>query len=513
MLSSPSDKPSTTSGTVNVWGNAEWQLSVDSGFVDKQESSVTLQNIDVEQGPTNFTLEGDTEYWVRTRYNSSDPAADPSEWSEANKFKTAAGGGGGGAYGNFSTTLYSGTDSAQSIENGVDNSNKALVWIKNRASNPHALFDTERGVGNYLQSDTSGQQSNNVATLTAFNSNGFEVGASYGAVNGGGLDFVAWNFAAGEGFFDIVTYTGTGSPQAVPHSLGSTPGFTIVKTTSSVGSWYCLHKDLSKYLLLEENLATDSTSDKSSIATVDSNNITVTGGANVNSVENVAYLFADNPDGGIKCASYTGNGSSQTIDVGFKPGWLLIKNSDDAYNWFIFDRSRGNNAIFANKADAAKSFDGEFSWADNGFNFTSSSAGINASGNNYIYIAIADNTVRFYDEAAGAAVTNHTLIKRYGVDPLETDLRKFGIFLLTEQPTYSVDTYIKEDNAYKPIRNYTGDLNRAQREAAEANTRFDERDAQIRKLKIEVAKAVALEKITTAMEERLAALEDKKTKD
>ena len=126
-----------------------------------------------------------------------------------------------------------------------------------------------------------------------------------------------------------------------------------------------------------------------------------------------------------------------------------------------------------------------------------------------LYVAIADTTVTFYDEKALKTVTNHTLTKRYGVDPLKTDLRKHGIFPLTEQPTYVVDTFVKEGNAYRPIRDYTGDLNRAQQEAAEANARLDERDDQIRKMKVEVAKAVALEKVTTAMEERLAALEAK----
>ena len=118
-----STKPVATSGTVNTWGSAEWQLSVDSGFADKQEASVSLADTNPEQGPTGFTLEGDTEYWVRTRYNSASPTGSPSAWSEANKFKTAAGG--NGAYGNFSTTLWTGTgDSPGSpvpINNGIDN--------------------------------------------------------------------------------------------------------------------------------------------------------------------------------------------------------------------------------------------------------------------------------------------------------------------------------------------------------------------------------------------------------
>ena len=97
----------------------------------------------------------------------------------------------------------------------------------------------------------------------------------------------------------------------------------------------------------------------------------------------------------------------------------------------------------------------------------------------YIYIAIADNTTRFYDEKALKTVTNHTLTKRYGVDPLETDLRKFGIYPLTEQPTYSVAAYVKEGEEYNPIRSYEGELNRANARVAELQTSFEARIAAL----------------------------------
>ena len=66
----------------------------------------------------------------------------------------------------FSTYLYDGTDGTQSIVNGVDLSNEGgLVWVKNRGftvdgttgiTDSHQLFDTERGVGTRLLSNTTG---------------------------------------------------------------------------------------------------------------------------------------------------------------------------------------------------------------------------------------------------------------------------------------------------------------------------------------------------------------------
>ena len=316
----------------------------------------------------------------------------------------------------FSTTLYTGQGGNKSVTTGIDNTEKALVWIKDRtAVNYHQLYDTLRGVQKVLWSNDASAQRDSPTGLTAFNNDGFTVGVD-GAVNQSGNDYVAWNFAAAEGFFDVVTYTGTGSPQVVPHSLGSTPGFTIIKTTSSVGSWYCLHKDLSKYLLLQENSATDSTGDKSNIATVDSDNITVTGGANVNSVENVAYLFADNPDGGIKCDSYTGTGSNQTIDLGFKPVWVIIKSATNATGWLIFDSERSNNNpdyrshIEANQANPEDISNNWVTFTDTGFTVT-----VNVSTTNveYVYIAIAEGASAgqfmpegvLTEDAAGTSMT------------------------------------------------------------------------------------------------------------
>ena len=82
---------------------------------------------------------------------------------------------------------------------------------------------------------------------------------------------------------------------------------------------------------------------------------------------------------------------------------------------------------------------------------------------------------RFYDENLFAlkTVTNHTLTKRYGVDPLETDLRKlFGIYPLTEQPTYAVDTYVKEGDYYNPVRDYTSEINAANAKVEDLQSRL-----------------------------------------
>jgi hypothetical protein len=56
----------------------------------------------------------------------------------------------------------------------------------------------------------------------------------------------------------------------------------------------------------------------------------------------VAYLFASK-SGISKCGSYTGNGSSQTIDCGFTTGsrFIMIKRTDSVGDWKVIDSTRG----------------------------------------------------------------------------------------------------------------------------------------------------------------------------
>ena len=115
-------------------------------------------------------------------------------------------------------------------------------------------------------------------------------------------------------------------------------------------------------------------------------------------------------------------------------------------------------------------------FTDNGFTID---FGLN-SNKDHIYIAIADSTTLFYDEATLSTVTNHTLTKRYGVDPLTTDLRKHGIYPLTEQPAWSVDAYVKEGDYYNPIRSYNTEASKVQTleaRVAELLTRIENLEA------------------------------------
>ena len=100
----------------------------------------------------------------------------------------------------FSTYLYEGNGSTQTITNGIDLSGEGgLVWIKNRdAADSHVLTDTVRGATKILHSDTSAAEATDTDTVTAFSSTGFSLGDDV-KVNTNNESYCSWTFRkAGE---------------------------------------------------------------------------------------------------------------------------------------------------------------------------------------------------------------------------------------------------------------------------------------------------------------------------
>ena len=81
----------------------------------------------------------------------------------------------------FSTYLYTGNSSTQTITNGIDlDGEGGLVWIKSRSSavEYHNLFDTVRGAANVIFSNVTDAAGNSPTRLSSFNASGFTVGSN-----------------------------------------------------------------------------------------------------------------------------------------------------------------------------------------------------------------------------------------------------------------------------------------------------------------------------------------------
>jgi hypothetical protein len=119
------------------------------------------------------------------------------------------------------------------------------------------------------------------------------------------------------------------------------------------------------------------------------------GVVNGSGTNHIAYLFASLP-GISKVGSYSGNGSSQNIDCGFTSGarFVLIKKTNSAANWILFDSARGivsgnDPYLFLNTTSAEGTGYDLLDPYASGFTIASGDATINASGDSYIFYAIA----------------------------------------------------------------------------------------------------------------------------
>jgi len=329
----------------------------------------------------------------------------------------------------FSTWLYTGNDSTQTINNGIDLDGKGgLVWIKNRNSaNSHGWWDTVRGAGTGSATASNRALSSNLTDaqglaslpsansdyLSAFTASGFTVvdpGIANEIANAGGQTYASWTFRKQPKFFDVVTYTGDSTNnRQISHSLGATPGCIIIKIINGNNSWIVWHNSLptqagelnatgsflSAYYTNLLNGAPTSTT-----FTVSHNGFNTT---NETGYTYVAYLFAHDAggfgltgtDNVISCGSYTGNGSTTgpTVSLGYEPQWLMIKNASGTGNWQIIDNMRGmpvgsaDAALQANLSNAESSVD-YVSPTATGFQVVSTSSEVNTNASTYIYIAI-----------------------------------------------------------------------------------------------------------------------------
>ena len=114
------------------------------------------------------------------------------------------------------------------------------------------------------------------------------------------------------------------------------------------------------------------------------------------SINYVAYLFAT-VAGVSKVFSYTGNGSSQTINCGFTGGsrFVMIKRTDSTGDWYVWDSARGIVAgndprLSLNSTAAEVTTDDSVDTDSTGFVVNQVAAtNVNVNAATYIFLAIA----------------------------------------------------------------------------------------------------------------------------
>ena len=319
--------------------------------------------------------------------------------------------------------------------NGVTNSITGLgfspdmVWLKGRSlAAHHRIYDTTRGVTKVIypsltDAEVTVPDAND--NFVSFDSGGFTLGSTSGAngLNQNSQTFVAWAWDAGESSVtnnsgsitstvranpqdgvSIVSANYTSGTQSYGHGLGVKPAMYIVKNRNASQNWQIWHKSLSNettaYLQFNtsgqqtvSNMWSPSTTTTISLATNP-----VSAGDNF-----MAYVFAE-IEGFSKFGSYTGNGSADGpfVYCGFRPRWILVKNSSDVASWFTWDTARGiynvDGSTLSPNASAAEDVNNSLLYIDelsNGFKIRSSYSGINTSSNTYIFAAFAEAPFKY----------------------------------------------------------------------------------------------------------------------
>ena len=329
----------------------------------------------------------------------------------------------------FQTKLYTGNGSTQSITlDGDTDMQPDMLWGKNRSSvTNHELTDVVRGINQRLKPNDTDADQTNTNTFTSFDSDGFSLGTD-ADVNASGVNHVVWSWKAGTAFtndasatgigsidsagsfnndsgFSIVSYTGTGSAGTIKHGLSSTPSCIIIKRRSVADGWIVYHAantaaPATDYLRLDTTAATaddatkfNDTAPTSSVFSVGSDTSVSGSGSTF-----IAYCFAEK-QGYSKFGSYTGNGSTDGtfVYLGFKPAFVMVKESSGVGNWLMKDNKRptynqNNQYLYANGSDSE--FTNSVVGMDllsNGFKCRGTAGDMNGSGNTIIYMAFAEN--------------------------------------------------------------------------------------------------------------------------
>ena len=315
-----------------------------------------------------------------------------------------------------------------------------LVWAKSRSlAYSHNLYDTVRGTGKGLYSDSTGAENTNnpYGYVSAFTSDGFTGtpgSTDNGFFNETSATYVAWCFDGGTSTvtntagsitsqvranpssgFSIITWSASGSStQTVGHGLGVAPALIITKSRTdgtTYNDWMVYHSSLAAL----NNLRLNSTNAAAAFPTFGvigaptSSVITLTAGSsgnfNVNSGNMVAYAFSP-VSGYSSFGSYVGSSDNPFVYLGFRPRWIMIKcaSTDNGYTfWDINDATRSpyntlSNTLCANLADAEDSANIGNPYIDflsNGFKIRTGGSAKNISGQTYIYCAFAESPFQY----------------------------------------------------------------------------------------------------------------------
>jgi len=393
----PAASLSTSGDDVSIWNFGQ-----DSSFA----ATKTAQGNQDGNGIGDFFYAPTAGYLAVCTNNLPEPTVDPSN--------------------HFNTVIWTGNATDDRDITGVG-FQPDFSWIKSRATtNDHLLFDSVRGAGKYLRSNSNDGETSNADTLQAFISDGLEIGAD-SRLNANNDPVVAMNWKASTAFsndtsatsvgsidsagkvntaagFSIIQYVGEDEQDTtVAHGLSKAPEMIWIKASSEDGRhWRVFFGDNTDYIRLNEPTArTDDVNywnDTSPTSTVfsigDANDVNDSG------CTFISYNF-HSVEGYSKIGLYTGNNNvdGTYTYTGFRPAFVIYKRLTNGADWHMYDNKRDpinevDITLFPNGNNAESAGD-DLDFLSNGFKQRSTGAEANANGDSYVYMAFAKTPFKY----------------------------------------------------------------------------------------------------------------------
>jgi hypothetical protein len=294
----------------------------------------------------------------------------------------------------FSPNAYAGTSSAQTQ---TTNFPVDLMIDSLRSVGGKYVIDRLRGSSRSLQTEATDAE-DSLLNIGLDSNTGVKFLASQ--LNGSGSNFILWSFRRAPSFFDEVCYTATASTnRRITHNLKVAPELIINKQRSVVSGWQCYSAayGINYYFSLNANAAANNLANAWGTSAPTSTDFGIDETSFLtNGATQVTYLFATCA-GVSKVGSYTGTGTTQTINCGFTAGsrFIMIKRTDSTGDWYVWDSARGiiagNDPYLLLNSTAAEVTGTDYvDTAATGFELSSTApAALNANGGTYIFLAIA----------------------------------------------------------------------------------------------------------------------------
>jgi len=331
----------------------------------------------------------------------------------------------------FNVVLHTANATAGKTVTGVGFSPNIFWSARRNATGASAgIFDSVRGVGKALNTAYNNAYETEDG-VTSFDADGVTLGATWpnAANNDSWVDWAWKGGTAGSGSttgsgtgktyasnynspagLSITRYTGNGTAgHTIPHSLGVAPEMIIIKAEENSGYWAVYHHkafesaaDPNILYLNVDAAEADDTNVFGTSVTINSSVFSLGDytGSNTNDEDHIAYCFAS-VEGYCKVGEYYGNGNDDGTFVytGFKPAAVIVKRTDTAEDWWMWDSTRNpGNPIDKNvyiNSNVAEADEDCSDFLSNGFKLRLNNVNWNADDGNYIYIAFAETPFKY----------------------------------------------------------------------------------------------------------------------